>query len=449
MVFFPSGIYAISATLNLKTATEYRGPRGGTVFQGTAGPQSGYGAALKWIGGSSNVIVNIEGTYKSVWDGIDIFGYAADDTKAELTSRNLTGIRLHSDNDPSSQMNRISNINIWNCNVGIRVGGLDAASYTYQTDGWVIEKFWIYIVNTGIYINGGNASQYSTIRNGSIWQFDAGLYLYETSYMGIEDVFLSSMESPVAGEANIIIRVPNSTLTIARTQGEPHTGTTWPHIRFTAGLIYSPVTLISNHFDGALDIANAGSGQNVLSMGNTFNDNVNISGNDVIFTSINDHFFGSSGGVASLDVGIMDTGINNHITEQNVYYDQGCTTTPPGPIEYRRKFNNIVKEYRRNNTVDLRSNGLTTLTADSATPSVLNGDFFTTANTVPTTYTNFTDGVEGQNIWILANDNNTTIDFSGSSINGNTGVDNTLSPGDHISCRKAGNYWYCLLGKIS
>lgn len=55
------------------------------------------------------------------------------------------------------------------------------------------------------------------------------------------------------------------------------------------------------------------------------------------------------------------------------------------------------------------SNVITTLTQNSATPSVAAGNLFRTNNTVATNITNFTNGRNGQMIWIHAGDNNTTL----------------------------------------
>jgi hypothetical protein len=62
------------------------------------------------------------------------------------------------------------------------------------------------------------------------------------------------------------------------------------------------------------------------------------------------------------------------------------------------------------------SGGEKTLTANSATPDVTGWERFITANTNPTTITNFTGGVCGQLITVTCNDDNTTIQHNGSTI---------------------------------
>jgi hypothetical protein len=85
------------------------------------------------------------------------------------------------------------------------------------------------------------------------------------------------------------------------------------------------------------------------------------------------------------------------------------------------------------------------LTINSATPSVKDSTLFVTANTSATALTNFTDGVQGQQICVRVNDANTTFDFSGTSLKGNNGVDYAASSGDVIFARRIGSNWYCTI----
>jgi hypothetical protein len=87
----------------------------------------------------------------------------------------------------------------------------------------------------------------------------------------------------------------------------------------------------------------------------------------------------------------------------------------------------------------------TQLTANSATPSVLGTVRFVTANSNPTAITNFTDGVEGQQITVRVNDANTTFDFSGTNLKGNNGVDYAATSGDLLFATKIGSNWYCTI----
>lgn len=84
-----------------------------------------------------------------------------------------------------------------------------------------------------------------------------------------------------------------------------------------------------------------------------------------------------------------------------------------------------------------------TAAAQDATPSVLGIETLTTANASATTITALDDGIEGQEVLVLINDANTTVDFTGTTLKGNAGVDWTPANGDFMRCRKIGSNWYC------
>lgn len=88
-------------------------------------------------------------------------------------------------------------------------------------------------------------------------------------------------------------------------------------------------------------------------------------------------------------------------------------------------------------------NTLALFTDGDATPAVTYYEMYKTANTGATTITDF-DGVSvTKKIWVIFGDDNTTIDFTGSNLKGNAGVDWTPSSGDHMTCVWDGLYWYC------
>lgn len=84
-----------------------------------------------------------------------------------------------------------------------------------------------------------------------------------------------------------------------------------------------------------------------------------------------------------------------------------------------------------------------TAAAQDATPSVLGIETLTTANDSATTITALDDGIEGQEVLVLIGDANTTVDFTGTTLKGNAGVDWTPGNGDFMRCRKVGSNWYC------
>ena len=77
-----------------------------------------------------------------------------------------------------------------------------------------------------------------------------------------------------------------------------------------------------------------------------------------------------------------------------------------------------------------------------ATPDVSGGKFFKTANTNPTTITDFDNGTAGQEIFITFADNNTTIDFTGTNLKGNAGADRTMVNGDFMHGFRGNTLWY-------
>lgn len=85
------------------------------------------------------------------------------------------------------------------------------------------------------------------------------------------------------------------------------------------------------------------------------------------------------------------------------------------------------------------------LTANSTTPSVAYGRLWNTANSNPTTYTNFTGGIQGQVIEILINDANSTFNFHSGSLKGNFSTDYFAVSGDLLRATyvSATGFWYC------
>ena len=84
-----------------------------------------------------------------------------------------------------------------------------------------------------------------------------------------------------------------------------------------------------------------------------------------------------------------------------------------------------------------------TFAAGDATPSVAGGHVFKTANTGATTITMFDDGYTGQKITVIIGDANTTIDFTGTNLEGNAGVDWSPAQNDHLSAVFDGTNWFC------
>jgi hypothetical protein len=86
-------------------------------------------------------------------------------------------------------------------------------------------------------------------------------------------------------------------------------------------------------------------------------------------------------------------------------------------------------------------NGWVDLTAASATPSVEQVEFARINNAAPQAITNFTNGVTGQQLWIVPITANTTLKY-GTNIKTNTGADKTLAASALYVLRNLGGVWY-------
>ena len=75
-------------------------------------------------------------------------------------------------------------------------------------------------------------------------------------------------------------------------------------------------------------------------------------------------------------------------------------------------------------------------------PSVLEWDIYKTANNIAKTIIMFDEAVQGKRIKVLINDVNTTIDFTGTNLKGNAGVDWTPTTGDWMEGWFDGTDWY-------
>lgn len=94
---------------------------------------------------------------------------------------------------------------------------------------------------------------------------------------------------------------------------------------------------------------------------------------------------------------------------------------------------------RSGNIVD----GVRTTTITGATPTRSATDVMKTNNGSPTTMTAINGGVSGDTVTVIIGDANTTIDFTGTTLKGNGGVDWTPGSGDHMICTFDGTNWYC------
>ncbi|TJV27687.1 MAG: hypothetical protein E5Y16_26845 [Mesorhizobium sp.] len=84
-----------------------------------------------------------------------------------------------------------------------------------------------------------------------------------------------------------------------------------------------------------------------------------------------------------------------------------------------------------------------TFTDLDTTPSVAGGRRFKASNTVATTITALDGGFEGQEVTVVFTTANTTVDFTGTTLKGNAGVDWVPAANDHMTCVFDGANWFC------
>ena len=314
-VLFPSGIYAISDSLVLRSATTYLGPQGGTFITGEEHPSVGYGAALKWIGAASGTMVNGTDVLHVYWDGIDLDGVDVADTVKGFTWLNDAALTRHV---------HMTNFRIFNCGTGIQIG---AAGGDSNLDGFTIKHFRMYMCNTGIHCMSQNTG-YSSFENGMIDIYKKGIYLEGAGFVNIRDIAFAGLQNMVAGDGFIVASV-HGAITIQQTQGETGAFTGWNHLVAVGSGTYKPITLISNTIDRAISIE---SNRKIISIGNNYNAGVTLT------AATTGAWWESNSDYYASGIGITDSGANNIITEINPYYTGGITATSL----MRTKFNNVV-----------------------------------------------------------------------------------------------------------
>lgn len=151
------------------------------------------------------------------------------------------------------------------------------------------------------------------------------------------------------------------------------------------------------------------------------------------------------------------TGFRNHrIIEGNRFLlptFAGATTATAADIfqdiahpspGYRREIRDNVVVAVDGTIHDIAQSEDNYLPNNDATPDVSSGNVWRVFNTNPTTYTDL-DGLaqDGETKFIHFENANTTIDFSGTNLIGNNGVDWTPATGDAMRCTYYNNKWYC------
>ena len=99
-------------------------------------------------------------------------------------------------------------------------------------------------------------------------------------------------------------------------------------------------------------------------------------------------------------------------------------------------------EYASFEYIELAGRPIISFASLDATPAVNLAKSYQTANAGATTITDFDNGFEGQEIFVKL-DANTIVDFTGTNLKGNAGVDLTGTATNAIRCKKIGSTWFC------
>ena len=130
-------------------------------------------------------------------------------------------------------------------------------------------------------------------------------------------------------------------------------------------------------------------------------------------------------------------------------FDSNSIGNIKDPNKVITQINNLTEGhfFRGNFSVSGRfaSEGIVFFTNGDMTPSVQKGNICETNNTLATMISNFDSGITGQRITVIFKDDNTVIDFTGSSLKGNNGNDWHPKNGDHMDAVCYGNKWYCTI----
>ena len=134
---------------------------------------------------------------------------------------------------------------------------------------------------------------------------------------------------------------------------------------------------------------------------------------------------------------------------KNISIESGCLynrifkqdVTTIGPVVLPQSPDNYFESLDTDYPVN--SAKIATFASGDTSPSVRGKKVCKTANVAPTTITTFDDSVEGQSLRVIFTDAITTIDFTGTNLKGNAGVDWTPNAGDMMICVYDGTNWYC------
>ncbi len=160
---------------------------------------------------------------------------------------------------------------------------------------------------------------------------------------------------------------------------------------------------------------------------------VDVGASDMSYLVRLDRFSGTISNDVYGNVFVEDNTMVSSGTQFGIFNIQTASSTISGFLTRARNYRNEVLEAVPE---------ITFANADT-TPDVSRGGVFKTANTGATTITTFDGGSQGMTIAVIFKDGNTTIDFTGTNLEGNAGLDWTPSVNDHMTCVYDGVNWFC------
>lgn len=176
--------------------------------------------------------------------------------------------------------------------------------------------------------------------------------------------------------------------------------------------------------------------------------NLTIGVNDIDTTWITDaskRYTRAAGGRA--DFGVIQTTKENFAAFYSAYASvyQGCTLIQSNPDDFSQRI--LVAYGTAWYRMIPRFSGV--ITIGGATPNIGGGgQVFKTNNAGVTVMTAIPGGYIGQEIKVIFGDNNTSVDFTGTTLKGNNGSDWSPQANDFMDCVFDGTNWLCRVTEV-
>jgi hypothetical protein len=181
LVYVPPGTYRITTSINMRSYVKLFGVYGEDNTFGVVGSKNG--SEIKWDGAvAGDPIIRAFSARLFEIDGIHLDG----------DNKDVVGILLDSDNNPSGSQNEIRRFSIRKCLVGVKWGTSGIAGGSFANDGTRFSTFTIWsqmVGSVGFIINSGNAGQMSVIESGGIQVDDIGIDIKVANLLQIRRVF--------------------------------------------------------------------------------------------------------------------------------------------------------------------------------------------------------------------------------------------------------------------